>query len=81
LKKGTLWKVTKDTIDFLNEELFSCAKSRSKSPNPRLCIRMKTIMHLLKRRKVRAKRSSRMIEALILVIGDVSPTQNLQKIS
>jgi hypothetical protein len=60
LKKSTLWKVTKDTIDTENEKLFSCAKSRLKSPNPPLWIRKKCMMHLPKRRKVREKRNSRM---------------------
>jgi hypothetical protein len=50
LKKGTLWKVTKDTIDTENEELFSCAKSRLKSPNPPLWTRKKNLMHLPKKR-------------------------------
>jgi hypothetical protein len=30
MKKGTLWKVTKDTTDIENEKLFICAKSKSK---------------------------------------------------
>jgi hypothetical protein len=56
LKKGTLWKVTKDTIDTTNEEFFSCAKLRSKSLNLPLCIKKINIMHLPKRIKVKAKR-------------------------
>jgi hypothetical protein len=31
LKKGTFWKVTKNTIDTKNEKLFSSTKLRSKS--------------------------------------------------
>jgi hypothetical protein len=49
-KKGTLWKVTKDTIDTENEELFNCARLRSESPNPHLCIQDKNIMHLPKKK-------------------------------
>jgi hypothetical protein len=30
LKKGTFWKVTKDTIDTENDELFNCARSKLK---------------------------------------------------
>jgi hypothetical protein len=55
LKKGTLWKVTKDTIDINNEELFYCARLGLKSPNLRFCVEKTNIMHLPKRRKVRAK--------------------------
>jgi hypothetical protein len=42
LKKGTFWKVIKDIIDIENEELFSCAKARSKSLNPPLWIKGET---------------------------------------
>jgi len=55
LKKNTLWKVTKDTIDTENEELFSCAKS--KGLNMLLWNIKRNTMHLPKRRKVRAKRN------------------------
>jgi hypothetical protein len=55
LKKGTLWKVTKDTIDTKNEELFSGARSRSKSPNPRFCIRKKHHEPTKKEKKLRQK--------------------------
>jgi len=51
LKKGTLWKVTKDTIDIENEELFSCARLRSKSVDLHLCIQKRNIMHLPKKKK------------------------------
>jgi hypothetical protein len=51
MKKGTFWKVTKDTIDIENEELFSCARSRLKTLNPRFCIRKRNIMHLQKKKK------------------------------
>jgi len=51
LMKGTLWKVTKDTIDNENEKLFFCVKLRSKTPNPHLCIQKKNIMHLPKLKK------------------------------
>jgi hypothetical protein len=56
LKKGILWKVTQDnTIDIENEEIFSSARLRLKSQNLRLCIKKRNIMHLPKRRRVRAK--------------------------
>jgi hypothetical protein len=64
LKKCTLWKVAKETIIIENEKLFSCVKSRSKSLNPRFCMRKKNIMHLPKRKKVKAKRNSRMSRSL-----------------
>jgi hypothetical protein len=51
LKKGILWKVTKDTIDTKNEELFNYARLRLKSLILHLCIRKKNNMHLLKRKK------------------------------
>jgi hypothetical protein len=56
LKKGTLWKITKDTINTKKEEFLSCVKLKSKSLNPLLCIRKRNIMHLPKRKKVRAKK-------------------------
>jgi hypothetical protein len=55
----------KDTIDIENDELFSCAKLRSKSLNPYFSIRKINIMHLPKRRKVRAKRNSICYDKLI----------------
>jgi hypothetical protein len=48
LKKGTLWKVTKDTIDTENEEFLSCARLRLKSLNPPFWIRKTNTMHLPK---------------------------------
>jgi hypothetical protein len=64
LKKGILWKVTKDTIDIENEEFFSYARSRSKSSTLCPCIEKRNNMHLPKKRKVRAKRNSRMSRGL-----------------
>jgi hypothetical protein len=81
LKKGTFWKVTKDTIDTKNEEFFSCAKSRSKSLNPHLCIKKRNIMHLLKQERLEQKEIKKWIEASILVVRDVSPTHNIQKLN
>ncbi len=66
LKKATLWKVTKDTIDIEDEELFNYAKLRSKSLNLHLCIQKRNIMHLRKKRKIRGKRNSRMNKGLHL---------------
>jgi hypothetical protein len=80
MKKGTFWKVTKDTIDIETEELFSCARSRSKTLNPCLCIRKRNIMHLKKRRKVRAKKIQEWVQVSILVIRDFNPTQNIQEL-
>jgi hypothetical protein len=57
LKKGTLWKITKDTIDIKKEEFFSYARLRLKSLNPPFWIRKRNIMHLPKRRKIKAKKN------------------------
>jgi hypothetical protein len=53
LKKYTFWKVTKDTIDIKNEELFNYAKS--KSPNPPLWIIKRNTMHLPPKKKLEQK--------------------------
>jgi hypothetical protein len=55
LKKGTFWKIANNTIDIENEELLSCARLRLKSLNPRLCIRKRNIMHLLKKKVKKQK--------------------------
>jgi hypothetical protein len=52
LKKSTLWKVAKDTIDTKNDEPLSCARLKLKSSNPCLCIKKKNIMHLPKRKRL-----------------------------
>jgi hypothetical protein len=62
LKKGTLWKVTKETTDIENEKLF--ARLRLISLNLRLYIKKTNIMHLPKRKKVRAKKNSKMNRSL-----------------
>jgi hypothetical protein len=77
LKKGILWKVTKDTIDIENEELLSYARSRSKSSTLCPCIEKRNNMHLPKKRKVRAKRNSRMSRGLHHFEGNVNPTRNI----
>jgi hypothetical protein len=52
-----LGSVSKDIIDIKNKDIFSCAKSRSKSSNMHICIKNKNIMHLPKRRKVITKKN------------------------
>jgi hypothetical protein len=52
LKKGILWKVTKDTVDIENEELFFYARSRLKSSTLCPCIEKKITWTYQKREKL-----------------------------
>jgi hypothetical protein len=81
LKKGTFWKVTKDTIDIENEELFSCVRLTSKSQIYLFGLKRETPCTYQKEERLEQREIQKCIEAFILVIGDVSPTQNLQELN